>query len=401
MAFFYAYQSWGVSRAGFGGDTAFFASRALTIISGALGGVAAWEAGRLRVGRIWALAPGRDRYRIAFECLRPVVLLVVVTDLVVLLALSVHFSATPRLDDLPVLLLLLIVQAAAIVVGFGAGSSLPRALAAPVVTISITLWLMIPATLVTPWVRYLNGLLTDGSSVVDTLAPHAIGAPMLLATAVICAVLLASAPLRSRLVRTALAACCLVAGALPAHAMVADAGYETPTVPRAGTQTCAEGKPRICVPSELADTLPRLRAAADTAIPNLAAAGVKPPRTLAYVSHQARVAPNTWRMHVERPMTDRRALRVVATALVPIRRYDACPSLPDDYPMPSSSPVSAWLSLAAGMPRRDVASAHSGAVLEWVEEVRAKDRATQLRWVDTQLRALRSCDPHVHEEARR
>ncbi|MET9291823.1 hypothetical protein [Streptomyces sp. NPDC003077] len=401
IALFYAF-TWRIRATGFGGDTVFVMARALGPIPGALAGVAAWEAGRLRAGHVWRLTPSLGRYRVAFDALRLVLFLAVLLDAVVLVAASVRVSALPRFEDLPQVASLLAVQCGAVIVGFGAGCLLPRALAAPVVLVVLSLWTMIPATLeATPWLRHLNGLPSDAATVTDSIAPQALLAPALLAAGAVAGVLLASVPWRSRLLRGAAAVCCVVAGAVPAQAMVADAGYRMPTVPRDGAQVCEEGAPRICVPKEFADALPRLRKAAETALPRLAAVGLRKPDTLAYVSLDAPVTSGTWRLHLEKPVTEARALSAVATAPVPVWRYGACPKLRDDVATPSPGPVTAWLRLAAGTDERGVKGDYDAATVRRVAEVRRKPPAAQKAWADRQIRALRSCDPKVHAEALR
>lgn len=402
VTLFYTQFTWDLPQTGFGGDTVSYAVMALGPIPGALAGIAAWEAGRLRVGQVWRLTPARGRYRIALDATRPVIFLAVLINVVVMGSVTVTVSAPPRLEDLPLISVLLAVQAASIIIGFGAGAALPRTIAAPLVTITLTLWAMIPGTLDTPWVRHLNGFFADSSTLTDSIAPSALLAPTLLWAGAAAAVLLAASPLASRLLRAGIAVCCLIATAVPAQALVADAGYRTPTTPRVGHQACDEGTPRICVPEEYADMLPKLRAAATEAVPKLVNAGFDAPDTLAYVSEQASVTGNTWRLRLDRPLTDTRALNVIASALVPLQRWDDCPGLPDDYTgRVSPGPLTAWMRLTAGMDEEKVAKAHSEATVRRVAEIRAQSTAEQKRWADEQAAAMRSCDPKVHQEARR
>lgn len=306
-------------------------------------------------------------------------------------------NASPRAADLPVIGFAVALQTALIILGFGVGCVLSRIIAVPTVLIGVTLWLAIPATLETPWVRYLTGVLSAALTFTDDLAPSVLLAPLVLAAGVVAAVLLGSVPVRSRLLRAGVALCCVVAGAVPAQAMVADAGYEAPTVPRTGAQTCDEGAPRICVPEEFADALPQLRAAANKALPNLAEAGVDVPGAVAYVSQDARLEPGDWRMHLERPVSDLRAFNAVATAVIPAFRE--CPDLPDDHGHPSPGPLAAWLRVSAGMDERDASGVGTVRARREAERVRGLDRVEQRRWFDVQLRALRSCDPKAHAEA--
>ncbi|UNO41554.1 hypothetical protein [Streptomyces sp. MST-110588] len=261
IALFYAF-TWRTRATGFGADTVFVTARALGPVPGVLAGIAAWEAGRLRAGQVWSLTPSRGRYRIALDTARPVLLLIVLLDTAVLAVASLRVSALPRFEDLPQLALTLTLQCGAAVIGFGTGCLLPRTLAAPAITLVLSLWILIPASLETPWVRYLNGLPVDAATVTDSIAPGVLLAPALLMAGAVTGVLLASVRRGSRLVRAAAGLCCLTAAAVPAQALVADAGYETPTVPRAGAQVCDKGTartPRICVPKEFTAALPRLR----------------------------------------------------------------------------------------------------------------------------------------------
>ncbi|GAA1906172.1 hypothetical protein GCM10009716_15190 [Streptomyces sodiiphilus] len=402
LALFYMSVASNGPRTGFGGDAVSNAALAMGPIPAAFAAVAAWEAGRLRAGQVWVLTPSRHRYRIALEAMSPVLVLAVLVDIILFVGASLHVSAAPRSEDLPHVATLLAVQAASVVIGFGAGSGLPRPLAAPLVGLALLLWSAVPPSLETPWPRHLTGLVGEGPTVTDSLAPHALLAPVMLYLGAVVAVMVACTPLRSRLLRAALAALCLTIAAVPAQAMVADDGYVTATVPRTGHQSCDEGPPRICVPEEYADMLPQLRSAAETALPGLVAAGFDRPDVLAHVSQDAAVSPDTWRLHLERPLTDTRALSAVATALVPVQRWEDCPDLPDDYAgRVSPGPLTAWMRLTGGMDENTVAKAHSDATVQWVEEIRTRSLERQKQWADAQMRALRSCDPDVHEEARR
>ncbi|MFD6238766.1 hypothetical protein ACFWFV_04475 [Streptomyces diastaticus] len=392
---------WQSAPSGFGGDSAFTAARALAPLPGLIAATAAWEAGRLRVGGVWRGTSARGRYRVAGDALTGLACTVLLADLLAVGLASHHVGAWPRWEDVPLLAAMVAAQSAATAVSFGMGCALPRFVAVPLCATVFTLWTMIPATLETPWVRYLTGLPTDAATVTDSLAPAVMLAPVLVAAGLTTAVLAASAPLRLAGVRAVAAACCLVAAAMPAWALVAEAGYEMPTVPRAGAEVCSGDSPTICVPREYEESLPRLRAAAGKALPRMAAAGVDTPASLRLVSMDAELAPGTWRLRNQEPHTDLSATDLVATAPVPIQRYDDCPSLPDDQPRTSPGPATAWLRLAAGIPENTVRTWHGTSTLRQVDQVRSRSSAAQLTWLERQLRAVSSCDPRVHAEARR
>lgn len=392
---------WMPAPSGFGGDSAFIAARALAPLPGLIAATAAWEAGRLRVGGIWRGTPARGRHRVAGDALTGLACAVLLADLLAIGLASHQVGAWPRAEDTPLLAAMVATQAGATAVGFGLGCALPRFVAVPLCATAFTLWVMIPATLETPWVRYLTGLPTDAATVTDSLAPSATFAPVLVAAGLITAVLAASAPLRLTGLRALAAACCLAAAAVPARALVADAGYEMPTVPRAGAEVCSESSPTICVPKEYEKSLPRLRAAAGEALPRMAAAGMDTPVSLRLVSLDAELAPGTWRLRNQEPHTALSATDLVATAPVPIQRYDDCPGLPDDQPRTSPGPATAWLRLAAGIPEKTVRTWHGASTLRQVDQVRTRSRTDQLAWLEQQLRAVASCDPRVHAEARR
>ncbi|MBU7596975.1 hypothetical protein JGS22_004805 [Streptomyces sp. P38-E01] len=397
LALFYASDADTYPVSEFGGDTYHFAQYALLGASGPLGGLAAWQAGRLRLGGVWRSAPVRHRHRIAWAALRPVLLLTAAIDLLVFAYTSTHFGALPRLSDLGGVALMVTVQLAVLIVGFGLGCALPRAAAVPLAVVGLTLWLILPPSFDDPSYRYLTGLLSDRPTPLDDPAPEVLLAPLLVALAAVGAVLLAARP-GPQTLRTALAGCCALAGILPAHSLVADAGYDMPTVPRADSaQRCAGQAPRICVPVEFEDRLPQLRDSARTVLPRLAAAGLQRPDRLAFVSADVELPASAWRLHLESELSAQQLTDRVVTAAVP--PYRECRNLPDDAGSPSAGPLTAWLRLTAGAEPKTVERRHSSRTVQRVEAVRKQSRRAQSAWVETQRRGLGSCDPADRAEA--
>lgn len=399
LALFYASDVESYPTTRFGGDSFYWAQYAATAVCGPIAGLAAWQAGRLRVGGVWQTAPVRHRHRIALDALRPVLALVAVVNLATFTLTSLHFGAAPRLGDLGGIGMMLTAQVALLVVGFGIGSVLPRAVSVPVAVVGLTLWLTLPPSLDDPTYRHLTGMLSNAPTYVDDPAPAALLAPVLLSAGAIAAVLLA-ARFGGILPRVAVVAACLTAAAVPAHALVADAGFETPTVPRSTAHQSCEGEsPRICVPDEFADSLPELRKAANTALPRFQAVGITPPKEITYTSQDVKPNAGTWRIQLEAPISAHQLTDRVVTALVPA--YRECPNLPDDLAPPSTGPLTAWLRLTAGAERTAVERAHSDRTLARVDSVREQDHPAQLRWVEIQRRAMSSCDTADYRKALR
>jgi hypothetical protein len=399
VAFLFAGGAVDYKGSDFGGYTVFWTCRAALGVTGGLAALAAWEAGRLRAGAVWRLAPGRGRYRIGADALRPVLALALAADAAALANAARLVGAGPRTEDAAAVAVVLAVQGGLIVAGFGLGTVLPRVVAPPAALIGVTLWLAVPATLGTPWVRYLNGMFNDPPTVTDDLAPRVLVAPVLVAGGVVAAVLLASLPLRGRLLRAGVAVACLAAGAVPAQALVADSGYATPMVPRTGAQRCLGDAPPVCVPEELSDTLPRLRAAADQALPRLASAGVARPERISYASQNAHLDANSWRIYVQSPLSAEQALVSVSSAVVPAP--PRCPALPDDYPRPDPRPLTGWLLLVAGVDGHETAGLTGTAAAREATRVRAQPAGVQRGWFRAELAKLGSCAPRVMGTSRR
>ncbi|MBU7597551.1 hypothetical protein JGS22_007925 [Streptomyces sp. P38-E01] len=399
VALFYLTTGMRSLEVGYGGYAVYGATRALAITTGTLAALSAWEAGRLRAGQVWRRTSARGRITVAFGALRPVLLLTAVVDVTALSLAAVHAGAVPHFADLPMILALGVVQIAFLVVGFGVGCVVPRALAAPLVLIAVTLWLVLPPTLETPWVRYLTGVPTDAPTLTDTWDPAVLLAPPLLAAGAALAVVALAVAGRSRLLRVGIAATVLVGAAVPAQALVADAGYEAPTVPRTSAQTCSGEAPRICVPGELSGSLPTLRAAAEQTLPALAQAGIETPTSIENASVDAELGERAWRIHLDPPVTRQRAINAIATALIP--RAPECTDLPDGFGVPSSGPLRIWLLRAAGVSEERAARSGSAQARQTAAEVRTTSREDQLRWVRGQMELLSSCDPEVLTEAAR
>lgn len=399
IALFYLLVGMRPLDVGYGGYAVYGAARALAVVTAVLASLAAWEAGRLRAGQVWRTTSVRGRYLVALDSLRPVLLLTAVVDVTMLVVAVVRVGAVPDVTDLVMVLALCTVQVALIVVGFGVGCVVPRVLAVPFVLTVVMLWLTVPPTLGTPWVRYLTGMPSDAPTLTDALDPAVLLAPALLGAGAALAVVALAVVGRSPLLRLGIATAVLLGTAVPAQALVADAGYFAPTVPRTWAQTCSGEAPSICVPKELAGSLPTLNSAAKEALPALADAGIETPTSLEYVSTDTELGPQAWRLHLEPPVTKGRAVNAIATALVPPWRE--CAELPDDFGRPSAGPLRIWLLQAAGMSEQRAARAGSAEAQKAVAQVRTTSREAQLDWVQRQIELQGTCDPAVLREAMR
>ncbi|RDG36041.1 DUF7224 domain-containing protein [Streptomyces corynorhini] len=381
------------SATSYGGFTTHVTGSTLFATSAGCAALAAWAAGRLRAARIWSMAPVRGRLAIAGSALLPVAAVAVASTLAACATAALMVGAAPRLADLPTFGMLLSVVAAHLVLGFAAGSVLPRLIACPLMLVGVFLWMGVPATMEAAWVRHLNGLLVDSATVTDDIAPSALIAPVLLAGGAALAVLVvAAAPLRRRSLRAALGACCAVTGAAAAYALVAGADTRVPTVPRTGAaaSVCDTAAPRVCVPEELRPEVPRLRAALDEVLPRMEAAGIRRPTSLAYVSDDVPLPAGAWRIAPAERLAPAEARAVVT--LGPLPAWHDCPNLPEDG-WRDEGPVAAWLGLAAGLPAAELAARTDPDSLRVARTVRGWSRERQRGWFADTTRLLDGCEP--------
>lgn len=362
----------------------------LFVIAPVCAACAAWEAGRLRKGRIATLAPVRNRYLIYAQALVPVAALGLAAVVVSLTAVRLTMGSALGWPTPSVLGMIAVLVAAHIVIGFAAGNTLPRLLAPAIVLVADYLWIALPPTFNAMWVRHLTGHLETGISVAEDINPTSLLAPVVLAGGLAAGIVLASAVGRRRLLGALLGTACAASACVLAYSLVSDWGPSAPITTRAGAMECEGSTPQVCVPRELAPNIPTLQRAAADVLPKLQAAGIEEPQKLSYVSRATKTDERTWPLYVSPFMTDDDARASIAEA--------ALPPLPDclantDAYVGEPRSLHIWLALAAGVGPETVTNAYGPDALDQIASVRKLAPSDQAAWFHRNVALLKRCAP--------
>ncbi|MEW2130375.1 hypothetical protein [Streptomyces sp. NPDC005435] len=375
-----------------GGNTT-IAGHVVPFYAPACAACAAWQAGRLRRAGIARLAPVRGRYVTAAQALWPVALLGVLGVGVALATARLNSGPArdwPHPGVLALCGLLIVVHC---VIGYVAGSALPRLLAPPLVLVADYLALTLPVTTTDPlWLREITGWLNEPvNDLTSAVNPMALIAPALLAAGIAAAVVV-GAELRSRTraplpVSLGCAAVCLAVFAAAAVWPVRNWDGQPPVYARTDAPVCSGHAPRICVPTELSPDLPRLGDTAHRVLPRLDAAGVARPRTLALVSETVEVPSTTWRLNLRPGLTSHQITAGVAVAALPefpaCRRYVGNPLM-----------LQGWLMFRAGLDAGHVSPAVGQAVVRTLQHrVLTLPVSRQGDWYRLNVRRMTECRP--------
>lgn len=352
---------------------------------------AAWEAGRLRRGGVAQLGAARAQLTVIAHALTPVAFLGLAAVTWSFLTVRVAMGSALDWPSLSVIAMIALVLIAHMLLGFAAGCMLPRLLAPALILVLDYMWMTLPPTFDTMWVRHLTGHLETGLPVTDRINPDSVLAPVVLAAGIAAAGLLIAITNGSRRLAAATAGvlCVALAGTL-GHRLVADWGPSAPALARTDKPTCAGQDPEICVPRELASAIPALEQASAAVLPRLAEVGISAPQRLDTASRATRVGSNTWRVYASPYLTEDDARAEVAAA--------ALPDLPDclahtDAYIGDPRPLQVWLLLAGGVPD-DVVTDHYGPdAVSALADVRAMPSAEQLDWYQRNTRLLQKCEP--------
>jgi hypothetical protein len=388
---------------GFGGETSVAVSRGTFMSAIGIATIAAWDAGRLRRGRVTRSAPLRHPLRVAGDVLAPAVMLAVLCYLAAAAVGTFAVGAAPRWEDAAIHASALSVSVGAAIGGFLLGLALPPLLARPIALVGTAMWIIVTPVMEMPWLRGLSGMLLDSPSYTDALDPQYLLAPTVLIVGLGAGAIGVALLSGRRTLQVAALTGCLLIGAGSAGAMVRGAPeYGVPTIPRTWGTVCEGSAPQICVPQEFAADLPLLRRTTRQVLPRLRAAGIKSPPKLAYVSSETPVGRGTWRISLDSPVSRQQALARITRATVPTFTSNNCPNLPEDYSDgPGYGAVSAWLGLIAGMTEQRAARIYLPNGVYRARWVRTLPKAEQHRWYRRQLTSIRSCNQQVHHQARK
>ncbi|RSS72787.1 hypothetical protein [Streptomyces sp. WAC06614] len=371
---------------GYGPSALGKASMALPFAAAACAGSAAWEAARLKRGRVFEQAPARSRLGIALPVLVPVWSMGAGGLAVALAVSSTAVAAAPPLTHWGMLLAQGLLLAANTLIGYLLGCRLPGLAAAPLGLVAGFFLMAFPASWESAWPRQLvAGGFGSCCSVGSVISQRAVWVAVLFAAAV-CAASLAVIHRATR--ATALLALSLVAGALAIAIPVAKPlGYDPVIARDASELVCdTQAHPQICLWPETAD---RGKVVQETRayVARMGEAGLPVP---AMLTQNRRPGPGETTLGInESPRLGNIAANLANAVLPPLPECARATGRFAAYP--ARGPLIAWITAVATQappqpgPFRPEDAALAQKILE-------QPRQTQLAWYETNRQALTTCD---------
>ncbi|MFC9581665.1 hypothetical protein ACFVJ8_02265 [Streptomyces yangpuensis] len=365
---------------------------ALAPAAAACSAAGAWEAARLRRGRIFDQAPVRRPLAIALPVLLPVWGMGLAGLTTALLLTSQAAGALPALSHVGMIAAHAAVLAASTLLGYLLGRILPGLAAAPIAMVAGFCLIGFPVSFDPPWLRHLVAQAYDSccepGRVID---PAAVWSPLVLATGLCAAALLIIDPVvkAPRVLAIGITA---VASSV-AFWLVRDLGYD-PVLARDSSDVVCDtaGRPTVCLWPETPDR----RNVVDltrTQTARIEAVGIPLPATLS-------ASPRTGEGAFG-------ATGVVRSQDVPLRLANLLmPSVPEcarktgQYPaLPARGPLTAWLTATATAQLPQPAPGrYTSEDLAVVKQVMTHPGPTQLAWYEKNRQALSGCTETPHLE---
>ncbi|ANW18899.1 hypothetical protein [Streptomyces clavuligerus] len=252
LSLFYFFYATGIAGDRLYGYAPSLVSAALEVLYafayGLAAGLAVWESGRMRAAGVWAMAPVRSRYRVAWNGIAPAVycawLLLVLPVTVAL----VGARTLPTLPGLAPLLLAMVLCVAHGAIGFAVGLFVPRLVAAPVMATAV--WLLVAFTVASDafWKRHVSGQYPTAFEFGEAAAYGSYLPHLLFTGGIAAGVALLWIPLRPRAVRAALALAVMAVLPFIAYQKVKTWGPNPPLLSQQAPLECMGEAPEVCVP---------------------------------------------------------------------------------------------------------------------------------------------------------
>ncbi|MGW2183941.1 DUF7224 domain-containing protein [Streptomyces sp. NPDC001732] len=362
----------------YGVESGELAAHAIAVIAPAVAAAAAWEAGRHRLLGALSTTGQRSAVRQLLRAVTPVLILLIILVAGALIVAYQAVGVFPGGAGWLAVAHLVVLSLGWLVIGWCLGLIMPRSIAAPAAGIGCWAWLSMPHAMSNPWVRHLGGFIDGPSTVTDVLAP----AVYLVPWGVVAGLALAFwilARMRQRALAVAIAVVMTVVTFIAGRAFVIDWGYQNPTNPRSVAMTCTGQAPRVCVPPEYEPYAQQLRQDALAPIKQLKDAGIAGPEELRVTSAQVPLKPGTWPLYWSLPplrggqdpsqyAADLAESAVTGTAAL---------AGVNDCRQPGS-PAAAWAALVVGVDEQGVQAAlppTDWATLQKIRRLPAKEQA--------------------------
>ncbi|MYW04921.1 hypothetical protein [Streptomyces sp. SID3343] len=352
----------------------------LRFIGPACAACAAWEAARLRRGRVFTWAPARHPLRIALDSLSTVYFLGLAGLLAGLAALWPTISGAPGGPDPAIAATWLAVIAGHAAWGYLLGSFLTLPVAFPLAAVTTYVWMAYPGTLSNPWIRHLNGGDFDGCCRLDQ-------APSLRVVAGVCllavGVVVAGGPKVAALA-TALAVFAVAATGGVLFVRTVGTG---PVQDRAFDPSCVGTAPRVCLWPEQSRRGELIRDRLRASYGLLVAVGVSLPPTLTSARHRD---DSLW-VPLRAEPTRQDVVLGLAESLLPGGPPECAFRGEKFGGFSGHGPTLAWLALTAGADPVVVPGRLDRQHWEFAARVRTLPAPEQVAWYSANREALTTC----------
>ncbi|MFE0106943.1 hypothetical protein [Streptomyces sp. NPDC059009] len=359
----------------------------VVVVTAPVGGaLAAWEADRLRRGRVYSRPGARSMAVVVGWSLWPTVLACLVLQGAALALVWPAMADVPGLPEPRLALVTFAVTLGFVAVGFAVGRRIRPVLSVPLLLVGGWIALAYPAAMEPFWIRHLTGNLRTCCSTNQVPDARALIAPSLVALGAMAASGLVA--LRRRPGKLLVGAALMTVAAVLASAigLVHGMGWQAAKPRTEGLRCAPERGVEICLwPEDEA----RREWAADrlvTAAHRLHAAGLPLPHRITEGPANGNESWNAIAAHNGTPVD-------VSTSIV----SGLLPAPPpcartQDYPGGAATPViGAWLGLHAGLPESVLVQKSGQEGLHRARQVLKLSKSRQLAWFQQNKAAMRQC----------
>ncbi|MFC0865395.1 hypothetical protein ACFHYQ_24175 [Sphaerimonospora cavernae] len=367
------------------------AGSAVVVIAPIFAAVAAWEAGRLKRGRVENWTSTRPWYIVALDAVTLPLLFAACALMSALLSLLPEMASVPGAPDWRFIGVAALVCIGFISLGFGAGRLLKPVYAVPACLVGTYLWLAYPISMQPLWLRHLTGNYDMACCRYDQVPDaRALVAGMLVAIAVVVMGIGLSVAQRHLAVKRVLAGLFSLSLVSCGVLLVHDMSWEAATARSAQELICTSGtgqaKLRVCVWPEHADDARVIAKAASPAVNRLVGAGLQRPKTVT----EGPPAENEWSFYY--PGDPASVPWAIALGLVP-QDVPKCQDQGGEWLTGDMVLVlAAWLSVKAGSPDDLVEKRVGPEAMAQVQQVTQRPTSSQLKWFRDNMKILGACD---------
>lgn len=376
----------------YGVESGELAAHAIAVIAPAVAAAAAWEAGRHRLLGALSTTGQRSAVRQLLRAVTPVLFLLLVLAAGALVMAYQAVGVLPGGAGWLAVAHLIVLSLGWLVIGWSLGLIMPRSIAAPAAGIGCWAWLSMPHAMSNPWVRHLGGFIDGQSTVTDVLTPAVYLVPWGVVTGLALAFWVL-ARMRRRAWAVAVAFAVATVTFTVGRALVIDWGYQNPTSPRSVAMACTGQAPRVCVPPEYEPYARQLRRDALAPVKRLKDAEITVPEELRVTSAKVPLKPGTWPLTWSLPPrgNGQDPAQYAADLAESAVTGTAALAGVDDCRQPGS-PAAAWAALVVGLDEKGVQAALPPTEWAALQKIRRLPAEEQADWFTKTAASQKHCN---------